>query len=272
MNTRRRALGQHFLRDRSVARAVVDLVAPTASDLAVEIGPGEGALTADLAARSGRLIALEVDRVLAARLRDRFSATATVEVIDADARTWDYGLLERPCRGRVLVVGNLPYSVAKPILMALVAARRVIDDMALMLQLEVAERLAAAPGGKVYGSLSVLTQLYCDARVAFRVPPGAFRPPPKVDSAVVHLTPLRAPRVTIDDETRFQAIVRAAFSQRRKMLGNAVAGSLALPVDLVRRAAEAAGIDPARRAETLTIDEFAALAWRLPAMPAGGHR
>ncbi|MBI2218064.1 MAG: 16S rRNA (adenine(1518)-N(6)/adenine(1519)-N(6))-dimethyltransferase RsmA [Candidatus Rokubacteria bacterium] len=260
MSDKRRALGQHFLRDRAVARAIVDLVAPASGDLVVEIGPGEGALTADLAGRAGRLIALEVDRALAVRLRERFSAVPTVEVLEADARTWDYGLLERPSGGRVLVVGNLPYSVSKPILMALVAAREVVDDMALMLQLEVAERLAAPPGGKVYGSLSVLTQLHCEARVAFRVPPGAFKPPPKVDSAVVHLTPLRAPRVLVGDEARFHAVVRAAFSQRRKMLGNAVAGGLALPVDLVRRAAEAVGIDPARRAETLTIEEFAALA------------
>jgi 16S rRNA (adenine1518-N6/adenine1519-N6)-dimethyltransferase len=257
MSTKRRALGQHFLRDRAVARAVVDLVAPTRADVVVEIGPGEGALTADLADRAGRLIALEADRTLAARLRTRFPGA---EVLDADARTWDYGLLERPLGGRVLVVGNLPYSVSKPILMALVSARRAIDGMALMLQLEVAERLAAPPGGKVYGSLSVLTQLHLDVRVAFRVPPGAFRPPPKVDSAVVSLTPLPAPRVAISDEARFQTVVRAAFAQRRKMLANAVAGGLALPVGAVRRGAEAAGIDPGRRAETLTIGEFAALA------------
>jgi 16S rRNA (adenine1518-N6/adenine1519-N6)-dimethyltransferase len=260
VNDRRRALGQHFLRDAGIARAIVTLVAPTASDLVVEIGPGEGALTGELAPRAGRLIALEVDPVLAARLRPRFPAA---EIVDADARTWDYGTLAAPPGGRVLVVGNLPYSVGKPILMALVEARTAIDAMALMLQREVAERVAAAPGGKTYGSLSVLTQLYCDVRIALRVPPGAFRPPPKVESAVLRLDVLRSPRVPLADERRFHTVVRAAFAQRRKTLANALAAGLGRPADAIRLAAEAAGIDPARRAETLTIAEFAALAARL---------
>src|SRR5262249_11093988 len=153
----RRALGQHFLRDASIARAIVDLVAPTDRDVVVEIGPGHGALTGELARRAGRVVALEIDRALAVELRERLPE---VEVLDADARTWDYGSLLAPPGGRRLVVGNLPYSVSKPIVMSLVGARRAIDQMALMLQREVAERLAAAPGGKTYGSLSVLTQLY----------------------------------------------------------------------------------------------------------------
>ena len=260
MNGRRRALGQHFLRDVGIARAIVDVVAPSKSDLVVEIGPGQGALTGELARRAGRVIALEVDRALAADLRARIR---DVEIIDADARTWDYGLLSAPPGGRVLVVGNLPYSVAKPILMSLVSARRAIDEMALMLQREVAERLAAPPGGKTYGSLSVLTQLYCDVRLALRVPPGAFRPPPQVESAVVHLRVLSGPRVQVADERRFHAIVRAAFAQRRKTLANALAGGLGLATDRVRHGLEAAGIDPGRRAETLTIHEFAEVVARL---------
>ncbi len=258
--SRRRALGQHFLRDTGTALRIVDLVAPTAADLVVEIGPGRGALTGELQRRAGRVIALEVDRDLAPRVREHF---AGVEVIEADARRWDYAALVRPPGGRVLVVGNLPYSVSKPIVVALLEAREAIDEMALMLQREVAERLAAPPGSKTYGSLSVLTQLYCDVRVRLRVPPGAFQPPPKVDSAVVHLRVLPAPRVPLADERRFQAVVRAAFAQRRKMLANGLAGSLGLPVDQVRSAAEAAGIDPTRRAETLTIQEFARLTSRL---------
>lgn len=257
---KRRALGQHFLRDAGIARAIVDLVAPTAADLVVEIGPGEGALTDPLARRAGRLIALEVDRGLIERLRRRLPA---IEIVEADARTWDYGALLRPPGGRVLVVGNLPYSVGKPILQALVEARTAIDEMALMLQLEVAERVAAPPGGKTYGSLSVLTQLYCDARIALRVPAGAFRPPPKVDSAVLHLRPLLAPRVDVGDGARFQTVVRAAFAQRRKTLANTLAAGLGLPVGTVRDAAAGAGVDPGRRAETLNIKEFAALASRL---------
>ncbi len=129
-----------------------------------------------------------------------------------------------------------------------------------MLQREVAERVAAPPGSRIYGSLSVLTQLHCDARVALRVPAGAFRPPPKVESAVLRLSVLRTPRVELADARRFQAVVRAAFSQRRKMLANALAAGLGLPLDVVRRAATTAGVEPGRRAETLTIFEFAALA------------
>jgi len=260
MDPKRRALGQHFLRDAGIARAIVDLVAPTSGDVVVEIGPGRGALTAELARRAGRVIALEVDRALAAELRERLP---DVEVLDADARTWDYATLVAPAGGRVLVVGNLPYSVSKPIVAALVGARRSIDEMALMLQQEVAERLAAAPGGKTYGSLSVLTQLHCDVRVALRVSPGAFRPPPQVESAVVHLRVLSGPRVEIEDERRFQTVVRAAFSQRRKMLGNALAGGLGLRAEVVRQALEQAGVEPTRRAETLTIHEFSEVVARL---------
>ena len=260
MNGRRRALGQHFLRDVGIARAIVDVVAPSKSDLVVEIGPGQGALTGELARRAGRVIALEVDRALAADLRARIR---DVEIIDADARTWDYGLLSAPPGGRVLVVGNLPYSVAKPILMSLVSARRAIDEMALMLQREVAERVAAAPGGKTYGSLSILSQLYCDARVALRVPPSAFRPPPQVESAVLHLRVRPAPCVPLADERRFHAVVRSAFAQRRKTLANALAAGLGLPLEVVRATARTAGVDPGRRAETLTILEFAELARRL---------
>jgi 16S rRNA (adenine1518-N6/adenine1519-N6)-dimethyltransferase len=256
----RRALGQHFLRDPGIARAIVDLVAPTTKDLVVEIGPGDGALTAELARRAGRLIALEIDPALVARLRQRFPG---VEVVEADARTWDYRALAAPPGGRVLVAGNLPYSVGKPILMSLLAARTAIHEMALMLQREVAERVAAAPGSRIYGSLSVLTQLYGDVRIALRVPPGAFRPPPKVESAVLHLRVLPAARVPLADERRFASVVRAAFAQRRKTLANALAGGLGIPAHRARSAAEAIGIDPGRRAETLTIPEFAALAARL---------
>jgi 16S rRNA (adenine1518-N6/adenine1519-N6)-dimethyltransferase len=238
----------------------VDLVNPGADDLVVEIGPGEGALTGELARRAGRVVALEVDPALVERLRAR---VPRVEVVQADARRWDYGRLAAPPGGRVLVVGNLPYSVGKPILMALVEARVAIAEMALMLQREVAERVAAPPGSKVYGSLSVLTQIYCDARVVLRVPPGAFRPPPKVESSVLHLRVLRRPRVELADAQRFQAVVRAAFGQRRKMLANALAAGLGVSLEVVRRAATTAGVEPGRRAETLTILEFAELARRL---------
>jgi 16S rRNA (adenine1518-N6/adenine1519-N6)-dimethyltransferase len=258
--TKRRALGQHFLRDPGIARAIVGLVAPTAHDVVVEIGPGEGALTDELARRSGRLIALEVDRALLERLRRRWPA---VEILEADARTWDYGALARPAGGRVLVVGNLPYSVSKPIVAALLDARAALDVMALMLQREVAERLAATPGSRVYGALSVLTQAVCDVELALRVPPGAFRPPPQVESAVVRLTPRATPRVPAAIEARFREVVKAAFSSRRKTLANALAGGLGVSLGVAREAATTSGVDPGRRAETLAIEEFVALTARL---------
>jgi 16S rRNA (adenine1518-N6/adenine1519-N6)-dimethyltransferase len=258
--SRRRALGQHFLRDPLVARAIVDALGPSRRDLVVEIGPGEGALTDVLAGRAGHVIALEIDRELVERLRRRLPV---VEIVEADARTWDYGLIARPADGQALVVGNLPYSVGKPIVAALMAARRAIDRMVLMLQREVAERLAAPPGSKVYGALSVLTQAVCDVELTLRVPPGAFRPPPQVESAVVRVTPRAQSRVPEPLEARFRAVVRAAFASRRKMLANALAGGLGVPLATAREAATACGVDPARRAETLTIEEFVALTSRL---------
>jgi 16S rRNA (adenine1518-N6/adenine1519-N6)-dimethyltransferase len=259
---RTRALGQHFLRDDRVAQQIVGLVAPTPRDLVVEIGPGRGALTGHLAHRAGRLLGLEVDAGLAAALRARFEASPHVEIVEADARRFDFaGLRDRrpDAGGRVLVVGNLPYSVGKPILMALVEAGRAIDEMALMLQKEVAERVAAAPGRRVYGALSVLTQIACEVTLAFAVAPGAFTPPPRVDSAVIHLRVRAAPPVPIADPRRFGRIVHAAFGQRRKNLANALAAGLALPVEDARRLVAEAGLDPATRAETLALADFARL-------------
>jgi 16S rRNA (adenine1518-N6/adenine1519-N6)-dimethyltransferase len=258
---RTRALGQHFLRDRSVVDRIVDLVAPTARDLVVEIGPGRGALTEMLATRAGRLLTLEIDAELAASLQARFAGSSHVEVRQADARHFDYRTLRaHDPAGRVLVVGNLPYSVGKPILAALVEAAPAIDEMALMLQKEVAERVAAEPGGKTYGALTVLTQVSVAVRLAFSVPPGAFSPPPQVDSAVLHLATHRTPPVPVADPDRFAAVVRAAFSQRRKSLANALAAGLGLGAERARRLVEAAAIDPGRRAETLSLAEFARLA------------
>jgi 16S rRNA (adenine1518-N6/adenine1519-N6)-dimethyltransferase len=259
---RRRALGQHFLRDAGIARRIVEIAGLTPADLCVEIGPGEGVLTFLLAERAGRLLALEVDEKLVEGLRSRLAALAYVEVREADARSFDYSTLTalRPSpEGRVVIVGNLPYSVSKPILERLVAARTAVSEMVLTLQKEVAERVAAGPGSKRYGALSVLTQLYCDVRLALAIPPGAFRPPPKVDSAVLHLRVLAGPRVPVGDEGRFHRLVKAAFGQRRKTLANALAGGLGVSVATARQWLAAAGIDPGRRAETLSLEEFSRL-------------
>ena len=271
----RRALGQHFLRDAGIARRIVEIVGLTPRDLCVEIGPGEGALTFLLAERAGRLLALEVDEKLVEGLCARLASLAHVEVRLADARRFDYSTLPalRPSpEGRVVIVGNLPYSVSKPILERLVAARTAVSEMVLTLQKEVAERVAAGPGSKRYGALSVLTQLYCDARLALAIPPGAFRPPPKVDSAVLHLRVLAAPRVPVGDEGRFHRLVKAAFGQRRKTLANALAGGLGVSAVTARQWLAAAGIDPGRRAETLSLEEFSRLNSFGPLNPDGKMR
>ena len=263
---RRRALGQHFLRDSRIARAIVELAGLTRDDLAVEIGPGTGALTTFLAQAAGHLICLEVDETLIRRLEAKFSPAPNVEIRHADARRVLYEELRafRPSpQGRLVVVGNLPYSVSKPILFRLVEAGTAIDLMVLTLQKEVAERLVAGPGSKRYGSLSVLTQLVADVEIAFTIPPGAFTPPPLVESAVVRMTPLKAPRASIGDEAFFRRVVKAAFGQRRKTLGNALSGGLALPARDVQEALRASGIDPQLRAESLTLSEFARLADQL---------
>jgi len=259
---RRRALGQHFLRDAGITRRIVEIAGLSPGDLCVEIGPGEGVLTFLLVERAGRLLALEVDEKLVEGLRVRLATLPHVEVRQADARSFDYSTLPalRPSpEGRVVIVGNLPYSVSKPILERLVAARTAVSEMVLTLQKEVAERVAAGPGSKRYGALSVLTQLYCDARLALAIPPGAFRPPPKVDSAVLHLRVLATPRVPVGDEERFHRLVKAAFGQRRKTLANALAGGLGVSVATARQWLTAAGIDPGRRAETLSLEEFSRL-------------
>ena len=260
---KRRSLGQHFLRDDAVAEGIVSLVAPTSRDLVLEIGPGEGALTGRLARAAGRLLAIEVDAALAGALMERFATAAHVEIRMADARSFDYSTLpgmKPDPDGRVLVVGNLPYSVGKPILMALVEGGRAVDEMALMLQKEVAERVAAEPGGRTYGSLSVLTQIACEARISFTVSPGAFRPPPQVDSAVLHLRVRPESLVPPGQAQRFRTVVLAAFSQRRKSLANALASGLGMGSERARALCEGVGIEPGRRAETLSLAEFVRLA------------
>jgi 16S rRNA (adenine1518-N6/adenine1519-N6)-dimethyltransferase len=257
-----RALGQHFLRDDAVAERIVAQVAPTERDLVLEVGPGQGALTGHLARAAGRLLAIEVDTALAAALMERFAGASHVEIRVADGRSFDYRALpalKPDPAGRVLVVGNLPYSVGKPILMALVESGGAVDEMALMLQKEVAERVAAEPGGKTYGSLSVLTQVACEASLAFTVPPGAFRPPPQVDSAVLHLRARPQPLVPAAEAPQFRAVVLAAFGQRRKSLANALAAGLGISADRARILCGEADVDPGRRAETLSFDEFARL-------------
>jgi 16S rRNA (adenine1518-N6/adenine1519-N6)-dimethyltransferase len=263
---RRRALGQHFLADPGVAARIVDAVGATPADLVCEIGAGSGALTRALAERAGRLVALEIDPALHARLVTAARGWRDVDRVEirlADARDFAYAELRRLCpapRGRVLVVGNLPYSASKAILDRLLDAHAALDLAVLMLQREVAERLAAAPGGRAYGALSVFWRRWAVVTPLLVVPPDAFRPPPAVESAVVRATFSEAPRVAVADDSTFTRVVRAAFGQRRKTLGNALRGAGLGSAQRVVAVLAAAEIDGGRRAETLSLEEFARLA------------
>ncbi|MGH8190355.1 MAG: 16S rRNA (adenine(1518)-N(6)/adenine(1519)-N(6))-dimethyltransferase RsmA [Rhodanobacteraceae bacterium] len=251
--------GQHFLHQRSVVERIVAAIAPKPGDHLVEIGPGEGALTLPLLRATGHLTAIELDAELIEPLRARAEGVGELTVIHADVLKVDLAALARG--GRLRLVGNLPYYVSSPILFHCLAGVEAITDMHFMLQKEVVARMAAVPGGKVYGRLSVMLQLACNVEPLMHVEPGAFRPPPKVDSAVVRLTPLPpAQRSEPALAPAIEATVRAAFGQRRKTLANSLRGLA--DADTIR----AAGIDPRARAENVSPQGFVSLARH--AMPA----
>lgn len=245
----RKRFGQHFLTDRHYLGRIVSAIDPRPGDAMVEIGPGTGLLTAELVKVLRRLDVVEIDRDLAAALRQDYPAEK-VAVHEADALEFDFTKLAAPLR----VAGNLPYNVSTPILFRMAALAARLVDCTFLLQKEVVDRMVAAPGTPDYGRLSVMLQYHFEMHSMLRVPPGAFTPPPKVDSAVVRMHPLGADRPLARDEERFAAVVSAAFSQRRKTLRNATRALVAL------EAFAATGIDPGRRGETLSVREFIALA------------
>lgn len=277
MITAKKSLGQNFLADRQVARRIVASVAPSPRDLIVEIGPGTGALTGLLAEAGGYLAAIEIDRRLIEELRQQF-ASDRVAFIEGDALELNWGeLLDSAIEAwrevtqlegepRVRVVANLPYYISTPIIERLMSLGGRLFDMTLMLQSEVVERIASPPGSRQYGYLSVLVQYHCEAAKLFDVPAAAFRPRPKVESAILRLVVRDQPAIGVDDEGRFFALVRAAFAQRRKTIANNLkAARRALGfTDEIAPTLEGAGIDPRRRAETLSLDEFANLYHAFP--------
>ena len=248
--------GQHFLHERGVIERIVAAIAPRPDDRIIEIGPGEGALTLPLLQAAERLTAIELDAELIEPLRARATSVGKLEIIHADVLKVDLTALTN--NGKLRLAGNLPYYVSSPILFHCLAHAGAITDMHFMLQKEVVDRMAAAPGSKVYGRLSVMLQLVCKVEPLLRVAPGAFRPPPKVESAVVRLTPL--PPAHCPDPAlaaKIDAIVRAAFNQRRKTLSNALRGLF--DADAIR----AADIDPRARAEDIAPAGFVALAHQM---------
>ncbi|MBU0500141.1 MAG: 16S rRNA (adenine(1518)-N(6)/adenine(1519)-N(6))-dimethyltransferase RsmA [Gammaproteobacteria bacterium] len=248
----RKRFGQNFLQDPGIINQIVVAVAPRPGDRLVEIGPGQGAITKELLKAAGSLQAIELDRDLIGPLASLCAPFGDLSIHSADALRFDFSTLAGD--GKLRVVGNLPYNISTPLLFHLLEQKAVIADMHFMLQREVVERMAADPGGKDYGRLSVMLQAWCRVTHLFDIGPGAFNPPPKVHSAFVRLTPYLEQPHPIQDRGRFAQVVTTAFGQRRKTLRNAL--------KLILRAEQiaACGIDPGARAETLSVADFVRLA------------
>ncbi|MGE8251640.1 MAG: 16S rRNA (adenine(1518)-N(6)/adenine(1519)-N(6))-dimethyltransferase RsmA [Stenotrophomonas sepilia] len=248
----KKQLGQHFLADRHYIDKIVMAVNPKDGDRLVEIGPGQGAITLPLLRVHPKLTVIEFDRDLIAPLTAAAEPLGELTIVHRDVLRVD--LTELADGQPIRLVGNLPYNISSPILFHALEHAAVIRDMHFMLQKEVVDRMAAGPGSKVYGRLSVMLQAYCQVTSLFVVPPGAFRPPPKVDSAVVRLVPRDPASININDHTRFAEVVKAAFGQRRKTLRNALNNVVSA------EQFAAAGVRPDARAEQLDVAEFIALA------------
>jgi 16S rRNA (adenine1518-N6/adenine1519-N6)-dimethyltransferase len=243
----RKRFGQHFLADQAIVEAIVEAIDPRPDDVLVEIGPGLGALTDPLVARCGHLTVIELDRDLAARLRRR----AELNVVESDVLKVDFSALAGTLARRLRIVGNLPYNISTPILFHLLTHVEHVVDQHFMLQKEVVERMVAVPGNKDFGRLSVMLQWRYAIEAVLEVPPEAFEPPPRVDSAVVRMRPLvPAPQV---DSRLLGELVAVAFSQRRKLLRNTLGRWLA-------ERGHGGGFDLQRRAEEVPVDEYLALA------------
>ncbi|MGN0858749.1 MAG: 16S rRNA (adenine(1518)-N(6)/adenine(1519)-N(6))-dimethyltransferase RsmA [Stenotrophomonas sp.] len=249
----KKQFGQHFLADTHYVEKIVMAVNPKAGDRLVEIGPGQGAITFPLLRKHPELTVIEFDRDLIAPLTAAAAPLGQLSIIHRDVLQVNFSELAEPGK-QIRLVGNLPYNISSPILFHALEHAAAISDMVFMLQKEVVDRMAAEPGSKVYGRLSVMLQAYCRVDSLFIVPPGAFRPPPKVDSAVARLVPHDPASVGIHDHARFAEVVRAAFGQRRKTLRNALSG-VCSPEQF-----EAAGVRPDARAEQIAVAQFIALA------------
>jgi 16S rRNA (adenine1518-N6/adenine1519-N6)-dimethyltransferase len=251
----RKSLGQHFLKDRRVLSRIADALKLQGGETVLEIGAGRGALTDLLVDRAGRLIAIEYDRALAQLLRERYAKRDNVLIAEADVLEISLGEL---AAGPYVLVGNVPYYITTPILFHALAHPRA-ERSVYLVQREVADRLSAAPGSKQYGALTVNVAAVARAETLFTVPAGAFSPPPKVESAVVRITPLPAPMLTSEEERPFRQLVQGAFGMRRKQMRRVVRTLYNLDVERADALLDRAGIDGEVRPETLAPATFAAL-------------
>ena len=260
-----KSLGQNFITDGNIVRKIVDGAGITEEDLVIEIGPGIGVLTSALAERAAFVAAVELDKRLIPVLEETLMEYSNVRVINADILKTDLKQLVRTYReeglftGKVRVIGNLPYYITTPIIMKLLEEQVPADSITVMMQKEVADRIRSAPGSRTDGAISVAVQYYCRVDKITDVPKEAFIPRPKVASTVLNLEPLEE-RIEVADEKIFLRCVKAGFAQRRKTLLNSLAAGSGMDKDHVRKILETAGIDPGRRAETLTVEEFGRIA------------
>ena len=248
-------LGQHFLTDRRILERIVDALELAGTETVVEIGPGRGALTELLVPRAGRVVAVELDRALAAMLRERYAGDPRVSIVEQDVLEVRLGDL---AQGEFVLAGNVPYYITTPILFHALTPPRPARAVYLV-QKEVAERVVAPPGDRTYGALSVNVQALARAELLFRVPPGAFSPPPKVDSAVMRVVPLETPLVPPGDEASFRGLVQEMFGLRRKQLRRVIRTVARLDAEHAEEVLARAGVDPDVRPEVLSPAQFVAL-------------
>lgn len=249
----RKRFGQNFLHDQNTIAQIVAAIEPHSSDRIIEIGPGQGALTEPLIKHTGKLEVIELDRDLIPRLEKSFANKGELIIHNQDVLKFDFSTLTSDEKS-LRIVGNLPYNISTPLLFHLVSYQHLIKDMHFMLQKEVVDRICAPPASKDYGRLSVMMQYYCNTEHLFNVPPDAFNPPPKVDSAIVRLIPRDKSELSAHDEKALATIVQVSFAQRRKTLRNN------LKKHLSDEQIKSLGIDPGCRSETLSLEDFIQLA------------
>ncbi len=259
----KKRLGQHFLVDRNILNKIVRAAQVEKEDVILEVGPGLGEMTLALAHQAKKVIGIEIDERLVAILRQKVKDRPNVKVIKSDVLKIDFKRHFREETRPIKVVANLPYQISTPLLFRFIESKEIFSDLFLMLQKEVAERMVASPGRKEYGPLSIFIQAFSNVSIQFIIKPSAFFPPPKVESGLVHMAWKEKPMIKTDDEEWFKRVVKACFSYRRKTLINALKHSELSPLRSVESRMEEIGIDPRRRPETLTIDEFARLAGAL---------
>jgi len=259
----RKRWSQHFLVDRNILNKVIRTAQVEKEDVVLEVGPGLGEMTLALARQVKRVIAIEIDPKLVAILNKKMKDYPNVEVVKGDILKVDFRQFLKREGHPIKVVANLPYQISTPLLFRFIESKEAFSTFTLMLQKEVAERMVAPPGRKEYGPLSIFIQIFLNVSIRFFIKPSAFFPPPKVESAVVHMVWKEKPMIETNDEEWFKRVVRACFGYRRKTLVNALKHSELFLPEPVELKMEAIGIDPRRRPETLTIQEFSGLAGAL---------